>query len=220
MRVEVRGVGGEHDWAASRLDPHALQTLRVAADMVDGDSRRDLVLAVVKGDASVKHFAHHRHHVIDLERQPQRHVAHAAARCICHLAILQVIARPRKQIVVADMIVMHVADDDRLHLRWLDADRFQPFPYRLDHLALAFSAHRRIEAGVDNDRTGRADNRPNIEVERLQHVVRVAADEVLRRFAIVVPVSNGIDLMRVVAHSFSPSGISRKSYARGAERRG
>ena len=117
------------------------------------------------------------------------------------------------------MIVMHVADDDRLHLRWLDADRFQPFPYWLDHLALAFSAHRRIEAGVDNDRTGRADNRPNIEVERLQHVVRVAADEVLRRFAIVVPVSNGIDLMRVVAHSFSPSGISRKSYARGAERR-
>src|SRR5947208_11243495 len=114
---------------------------------------------------------------------------------------------------------MHVADDDRLHLRWLDADRFQPFPYRLDHLALAFSAHGGIEAGVDNDRTGRADNRPNIEVERLQHVVRVAADEVLRRFAIVVPVSNGIDLMRVVAHSFSPSGISRKSYARGAERR-
>ena len=126
MRVEVRGVGGEHDWAASRLDPHALQTLRVAADMVDGDSRRDLVLAVVKGDASVKHFAHHRHHVVDLERQPQRHVAHAAARCICHLAILQVIARPRKQIVVADVIVMHVADDDRLHLRRLDADCLQP----------------------------------------------------------------------------------------------
>ncbi len=112
MRVEVRGVGRQHDRAAPGLHAHALQALGVAADMMDGDSRHDLVLAVVEGDAAGKDLAHHRDHVVDLERQAQRRVAHAAPGGVGHLAILQVIARAGKQIVVADVIVVHVADDD------------------------------------------------------------------------------------------------------------
>src|SRR5262249_23670019 len=98
---------------------------------------------------------------------------------------------------------------------------FQPVAHRLEHLALAFSAHGRIEAGVENDRTGWPNDRPNIEVERLQHVVRVAADEVFCRFAIVMPVADGIDFMRVVAHwllslRVVESARARRDHAYGA----
>ena len=93
MRVEVRGVGRQHHRTAPGLHAHALQPLRVAADMVDGDPRHDLALAVVKGDPVGKDLAHHRDDVLNLERHAKRRVAHAAARGIGHLAVLQVIAR-------------------------------------------------------------------------------------------------------------------------------
>src|SRR5262245_13151323 len=204
MRVEVRGIRREHDVAAPRLHPHALQSLGVAADMVDGDAGHDLVLAVVEGDAAGEDLAHHCHHVIGLERHPQRCVAHAASGGVGHLAILQVIARARKQVVVADVIVMHMADDHGLDRGGIDADRLQSVADRLDQLALALLAHRGVEAGVEDDSLRRPDDRPDIEIERLQHVVGIAADEVLRRLAIVVSVADRIDLVDVVGHGFLP----------------
>ena len=99
--------------AAPGFHPHALQALGVAADMVDGDARLDLILAVVKGGAPGEHLAHHGDDVVDFERQLQRRMAHAAAGSIGHLDVLQVIVRPREKIVIADMVVMQVADDDR-----------------------------------------------------------------------------------------------------------
>ena len=134
----------------------------------------------MKGNAAGKDLAHHRDHVVDLERQAQRRVAHAAPGRIGHLAILQMIMRTGKQIVVAHVIVMHVADDNGSYLRGIDADRFQSFVDRLDHFALTLLAHGRVEAGIEDDGAGASDNGPNVEVERLQHVVRIAADEVFR----------------------------------------
>ena len=49
-----------------------------------------------------------------------------------------------------------------------------------------------------------SDDRPDVEVERLQHVVRIAADEILRRLARMVPVADRVDLVDVVAHGCSP----------------
>src|SRR2546423_246852 len=40
--IKMRGVGGEHDGAALRLDADALQALRVPADLVHKHARRDL----------------------------------------------------------------------------------------------------------------------------------------------------------------------------------
>src|SRR5215831_14596537 len=90
VRVEMGGIRRQHDLAAPGLHAHALQALGVAADMVDGDPRHDLVLAVMEVDAAGKDLAHHRDHVVDLERHAQRRVAHAAPRGIGHLAVLQV----------------------------------------------------------------------------------------------------------------------------------
>src|SRR4029453_19059809 len=85
--------------------------------------------------------------------------------------------------------------------------------------ALALFAHRRVEAGVESDRPGWPDNGPNVKVERLQHVVRVATDEVFRGLAIVMPVADGIDLVGVVSHALSIGGTRALLRQRGAEAR-
>ena len=79
-------------------------------------------------------------------------MAHAAAGGVGHLAILQMIARARKQIVVAAMVVVQVADDDVLDALGRDAKREQAVAHGLDDLALAARAHRLVEAGIDDDR--------------------------------------------------------------------
>jgi len=166
----------------------------------------------VEGAAGGEDFAHRRHHVLDLEWQPQRLMAHAAPGGIGHFAILQVVARLREQLVIAAMVVMQMADDDSLDRLWRDAERNQPLAHRLDHLALAFSTHRLIKAGVDDDRARRSHNRPDEKIERLQHVVRVTVDEIGRRAAGMVAILDGVDFVDVVAH-LSP-GMQRKAYAR------
>jgi len=91
-----------------------------------GDARHDLILAVVECAAAGEQLAHHGDHILDLERQPQRAVAHAAPGGIGHLAVLQVIARLREQVVVAAMVAVQVADDDVLDTLRRDAERGQP----------------------------------------------------------------------------------------------
>jgi hypothetical protein len=45
-----------------------------------------------------------------------------------------------------------------------------------------------------------SDNGPNVEVEWLQHVVGIAANEVFRCLSIMMPVADGIDFVDVIAH--------------------
>ena len=117
-----------------------------------------------------------------------------------HLAILQVIARLRKQIVVAAVVVMQVADDDVLYRFGSDAESRKPVAHRLDHLTLALLAHRLVEADIDNDRAGRPDNHLDEKIERLQNVVRIAVNEISRRTARMVAVANGVNFMNIVGH--------------------
>lgn len=116
MGVKMRSVGGQHDMADPGLDPHALQTLRVTADMMHGDAGHDLPFAIMKSGPAAEDFAHHGDDIVDLERQPQCLMAHAASGGIGHFAILQVIPRLWKQIMIAAMVVMHMTDDDGLDL--------------------------------------------------------------------------------------------------------
>ena len=102
-------------------------------------------------DAAGKHLAHHRDDVIGLEGHAQSRVAHATARGIGHFAVLQVIARSRKQIVIANVVVVHVADDHGFNLRRIDTNRLETFVGGLDQFALAFLGHYRVEAGVEHD---------------------------------------------------------------------
>jgi hypothetical protein len=165
-----------------------------------GHARHDLVLAVVKRGAPRKNLTHHGDDVVGLERHAQYLVAHAAAGRIGHLAILQVIARLREQVVIAAMVVVQMADDDGCDRFRRDAERQQPIAHRLDHLALAPLPHGLVEAGIDHDGAGRPDDGPDEVVERLQHVMQIAVDEIRRRPARVVAVADGKNLVDVVAH--------------------
>ena len=98
------------------------------------------------------------------------------------------------------MIVVQMADNDARHRIRRDAERGKAGAERLGDLALAAAAHRLVEAGIDNDRAGRADDRPDEEIQRLQHIVRIAADEVLRRAARMMPIADRINLVHVLAH--------------------
>src|SRR5262249_40586877 len=112
MRVKVRAVGGDNDIAASGLDAHALQAFGMASDSVHRDAGCDLVNAIVKLDAIGEYLAHHCQHVAFTERDAQHLVTHATTGGVGHFGILNVIARVRKQVVVAGVIPMHVGGDD------------------------------------------------------------------------------------------------------------
>src|SRR5262249_22493228 len=98
------------------------------------------------------------------------------------------------------VVVMQVGDDDILDRVGVDADRLEAVTDRLDEVALAPRRHGGVEAGVDHIGSPRADDRPDVEIEGLEDVMGVAADEILRRPAVVVPVADRIDFVDVVAH--------------------
>ena len=115
------------------------------------------------------------------------------------------ITRLWKQVVVATMIVMQMADDDVLDALRRDAERGKPVAHRLDHLALPLLAHRLVEPGIEHDGAGRPDDGPDKEIERLQYVVRIAVDEVRRRTARMMAVTDGVNFVNILGH-VSPYG--------------
>ena len=161
-------------------------------------------VAVVEADAVAEHAPDHRGHVFRLERAADVAVAHAAPGAERHLAVLNVKRRVREQIVVAGVVVMHVADDDILDPVRIDADRQEPVARRTQKLAPALFRHRRVEAGVEDQRPALADNGPDEIVERHRPVMRVAAVEIVSRRALVVRIAHGIDLIGVAAHGCPP----------------
>ena len=128
--------------------------------MVHGDAGRDLAGPVVEPDAVAEHAPDHRGHVVRLERAADIAVAHAASGAERHFAVLNVERRVREQIVVAGVVVMHVADDDILDPVRIDADRQEPVARRTQKLAPALFRHCRVEAGVEDQASGSRRQRP------------------------------------------------------------
>src|SRR5262245_31348157 len=197
MRVKMRGVRRDHHWTHAGLDPHRLQAFGVTADAVNGDTRCNHIVAVVEFDAASKHFAHHRHHIIRFERMPDLVVTHGAPGRVFHLPILEMVAGARKQVVVAAVVVMQVADDDGLDRCRIDTDRLEAIRHRFHSLPSAPCADRLVEAGINQNGSRLANDCPDKIVERHRNVVRIAADKVVRRLARVMPVADGVDFIRI-----------------------
>ena len=81
---------------ARRRHAHHLHAAGVAADEVERDAGGDLGGAVVEGDAAVEDVADGGRHVLDLEDEAERLVAHAAAGAVGHLGVLEMEARLRE----------------------------------------------------------------------------------------------------------------------------
>ena len=124
-------------------------------------------------------------------------MAHASSGAVSHLAILKVIFGPRKQVVVAAVVVVQVADDDVLHLIWINTNRCQAFGDRFDDDATAFGCHRMVEPRVHDEGAVRAADHPDEIGQRLENVVRIAADVVLLRLPIVMSITDGEDLVEI-----------------------
>jgi hypothetical protein len=79
----------------------------------------------VELDSSGVHVPHHRHDFVDLigvGEELRRHVPTGRVR---ELAVLQMKARPRKQIEIADVVVMQVREDHVLGGRGIHAEQAQ-----------------------------------------------------------------------------------------------
>ena len=129
--------GGEHHPSAARPGPHELKSARMTADQMHRDAIGDLACAVVKLDAPLEQFSHHRRDVVGFKRVTQIGMAHAPAGAVFHFAVLNVIARVREQIVVAGVVPMHVRGDDVLDLGGFDADGFEAVADRMQNGAAA-----------------------------------------------------------------------------------
>ena len=110
----MRRIGAEHDPATRGRHPHDLHAARVTADLVQGYPRGDLVVAVVKLHAPGEHLVDHGRDGSGIENAADLGIGHAAAGAISHLRVLDVIARPWKQLVISRMVVMHVRNHDML----------------------------------------------------------------------------------------------------------
>src|SRR4029079_11636453 len=67
-----------------------------------------------------------------------------------------------------------------------------------------------VEAGVDYERAGRAGDRPDVVVDRLARIVRIAADVSLRPPSLMSGIFDGVDFVDVVGHGVF---LSRWIYA-------
>jgi len=110
---------------------------------------------------------------------PKRRMAHATTRAIFHLAILHVIPRVRKDIVIAGVIVMHVGQDDVFNLRKIDARGLEAVGGRPCQLTRAPRRHVGVETGIDHDGPAASLQHPDEEIHRHRPVMRIATEKIL-----------------------------------------
>src|SRR5687768_4689197 len=164
------------------------------------DARRQLCVTVVELHAPVVDAPHHANYVLRLERAAEALVAHVAPGGIAHLELLQVEAGARKQLEVADVVVVQVRDDHVLQAGGVDVQQAQPFGGAAQVIAAALQRHRLGKPGVHQQLAARAAHQPYEIVERHRAVVRIAADEVLGSPPRVARVLDRVYLVERRAH--------------------
>src|SRR4029434_11035896 len=149
-----------------------------------------------------KYLAHHCQHIAFAERNSQHLVAHAATGGVGHFGILNVVARIRKQVVVAGVIPMHVGSDDVIDLVGLQAECLYAVAHRVSDLSRAFLRGSLIEACVAYKGAVRPLNDPDVVGNRRHLVVRIAEDIILGTLARVSAVTDSVDFVDVAVHAF------------------
>ncbi len=134
----------------------------------------------MKRHALGKYLSHHRHDIVRLEGNPDQRMAHVSTGRIRHFLVLQVISRVGKEIVVAAVVVVQVRHDDVGHILRLHANGGQRLAHRLHDLTATLVGHGVIKTRVHHKCSVWTSDQPHVVRERLQDVVRIAEDEVLR----------------------------------------
>lgn len=96
---------------------------------------------------------------------------------------------------VADVVVVHVREDDVAHGLRADAKQLQRLRRAAQERAVAFLGHLGGEAGVDDEGAGRTDRDPGVVIHRHRRIVRVAADEIVAAASAARGVAQRMDLV-------------------------
>jgi hypothetical protein len=112
-----------------------------------------------------------------------------------HLALLQVEPRIGKLVEVADVVVMHVGEDDVLDRARVDAKEPQALRRTTQEGAPPLLGHFRGEAGIHHAGRSGPDHQPGVVVHRHGPVVRVAADEMVAPACLARRVAQRIDFV-------------------------
>src|ERR1700676_61557 len=108
MRVEMSNIGRQHDPATPGLNTHGLQTFRMTTDQMNRQTRSKVFAPVMEFHAVLKHSADHRRYVVEFKWCSQHFVAHAPARPVGQLAVLQMEFCVRKEPIISGVVVVHM----------------------------------------------------------------------------------------------------------------
>ena len=111
----------------------------MAARRVNADAGRELGVAVIEQDAPRIVQPHDAADVLDLEGMRQPRIAHVAPGGVGQLALLEMKARVRKAVEIADMVVMQMGEDDILDRVGIDAEQGQRSTGQRRNVRLRFS---------------------------------------------------------------------------------
>jgi hypothetical protein len=178
------------------------------------EARRDLHFARMHLHPALEVEPHHADHVLDVEAVADARIAHVLAGGVGHLALLQVEARVRELVEVADMVVVHVGQDHVAHRPGIDAQQRQALDRAAQERALALLGHLGGEARIDDVGATRAHRQPDEIVHRHGAVVRIAADEVIAPLGLARGVAEREDLVlrQRGRHGRHPPGRGSRRY--------
>ena len=204
----VHGVGGEDHPAAGGVDAQDGLPPRVSADQQVLEPRRQRGVAFVEHHALRVDEIDQRLDILGMIGGAEGRVRHVAPGDVDHLLVLDVEARLGIVLQRADMIEMRVRQDHVGLAGRLDADPRQGLAGPAYEVVLSTHALRLAlrHAGIDDPRPASAPERVREEVEALDHLIAVAAEEHVRfRTLVLLGVADGVDfVLGQLGHRRSP----------------
>jgi hypothetical protein len=85
---------------------------------------------------------------------------------------------------------MHVRNDDVFDTIGIDPDNLQSFTHRTQQSALSLRSAGSVEPGIEDEALLLSDDGPDKIVERHGAVVRIAAEKIMRRGAMMMTVAD------------------------------
>src|SRR5438034_7242603 len=146
---------------------------------MQGQPRRNLHVALVQFESALEVEPHYSDYILYFKGVAEVGVPHIAPGGECQFAFLEVKARVRQLVKIADVIVVQVRQNDISDRVRLDIELRQTVDRTAQERAFPASRGFGGESGIDQEHALRPDDHPGKVVHRHGTVVRVAADKMV-----------------------------------------